>query len=120
LAGLHSYFCQNRIVLKNLFLFAVLLCLYVSCNTSSGKGKPEDDSLQYYPPTPGKLDKEDFRSYYRQLSSFFDTGLLKSGFNGGILIAKDGNIIYEKMILLPAILLFILLQPAKHLQPSLY
>ena len=82
--------------MKNLFLFAVLLCLYVSCNTSSGKGKPEDDSLQYYPPTPGKLDKEDFRSYYRQLSSFFDTGLLKSGFNGGILIAKDGNIIYEK------------------------
>lgn len=34
--------------------------------------------------------------YYRKLSSFFDTSLLGSEFNGGILIAKDGNIIYEK------------------------
>ncbi|MEO5946983.1 MAG: serine hydrolase domain-containing protein [Chitinophagaceae bacterium] len=82
--------------MKNLFLFAVLLCLCVSCNTSSGKGKPENDSLQYYPPTPGALDKDEFRTYFRQLSSFFDTSLLQSGFNGGILIAKNGNIIYEK------------------------
>ncbi len=72
------------------------MCLYVSCNTSSGKEKPADDSLQYYPPTPGVLDKEEFRSWYRQLSSFFDSNLLKTGFNGGILIAKNGNIVYEK------------------------
>lgn len=82
--------------MKNLFLFAVLLCLYVSCNTSSGKEKTEDDSLQYYPPTPKALDKEAYRIWYRQLSNFFDTNLLKTGFNGGILIAKNGNIIYEK------------------------
>ncbi len=41
------------------------------------------------------MDKEEFRSYYRQLNTFFDTTLLKTGFNGGILIAKEGNIIYE-------------------------
>lgn len=68
----------------------------ISCNSSSKDKKTEDDSLQYYPPTPQKLGKEEFRNYYRQLSSFLDTALLRQNFNGGILIAKDGEIIYEK------------------------
>lgn len=60
------------------------------------KKKPEDDSLQYYPVTPQKMDQREFREYYRRLSEFFDTSLLQSGFNGGVLVAKDGNILYEK------------------------
>lgn len=75
------------------FLFAVLI---VACNSSSEDKKPEDDSLQYYPPTPQKLSKEEFRNYYRQISVFLDTNLLNKGFSGGILIAKDGDVIYEK------------------------
>ncbi len=55
-----------------------------------------EDSLQYYPPTPEALSKDEFRNYFRQLSSFFDTTLLDKGFNGGILIAKNGSVIYEK------------------------
>ncbi len=72
-----------------------MLCYFTACNTSSENEQIEDDSLQYYPPTPKTLSKEEFRSYYRLLSTFFDTTLLKTGFNGGILIAKNGNIIYE-------------------------
>lgn len=60
------------------------------------KKKPEDDSLQYYPVTPQKMDQREFREYYRRLSEFFDTSLLQSGFNGSVLVAKDGNILYEK------------------------
>jgi CubicO group peptidase (beta-lactamase class C family) len=71
-----------------------------SCNTSSGNNTPvttkKDDSLQYYPPTPAKLDQQQFRRYYRELSRYFDSTLLRHGFNGGILIAKDGAVIYEK------------------------
>ncbi len=51
-----------------------------------------------YPPTPTKIDQQEFRLYYRQLSDFFDTTLLKKGFNGGILIAKNGAVIYEKYV----------------------
>lgn len=76
----------------SLFLLAVLF----ACNSSSPDKKPEDDSLQYYPPTPNKLGKEEFRNYYRQLSQFFDTTLLNKGFSGGILIAKEGEVLYEK------------------------
>ncbi len=82
--------------MKNLLLIITLIGLFIACNTSSGKEKPEDDSLQYYPPTPGEIDQQTFRSYYRRLSAFFDTSLLQSGFNGGILIALNGNVLYEK------------------------
>jgi len=75
------------------FLFFVVI---LSCNQTSRNKKLADDSLQYYPPTPQKLDKEEFRHYYRLISSFFDTTLLDKGFNGGILIAKNGNVIFEK------------------------
>lgn len=81
-----------KTVVSLLFLIAV----FFACNSSSQNAKLVDDSLQYYPPTPQKLDKDTFRNYYRQLSTFFDTGLLKNNFNGGILIAKNGEVIYEK------------------------
>jgi len=82
--------------LKTIVSFLLLAVLIIACNSSSRNKKPEADSLQYYPPTPQKLSKEEFRNYYRQLSAFLDTGLLNTGFNGGILIAKDGDVIYEK------------------------
>ena len=69
--------------------------LFLNCNLSANK-KDTDDSLQYYPPTPAVLDKNEFRRLYRELSEFFDTSLLNTGFNGGILIAKNGAVIYEK------------------------
>lgn len=52
--------------------------------------------MQYYPMTPQKMEQQEFRQYYRRLSEFFDTSLLRSGFNGGVLVAKNGNILYEK------------------------
>ena len=74
----------------------ILAVLFYGCLNSSGNNETAEDSVQYYPPTPGQLDKQQFRHYYRVLSSFFDSNLLHNNFNGGILIAKDGSIVYEK------------------------
>lgn len=52
--------------------------------------------LHYYPPTPEKIDQMEFRQYSRRLSEFFDTTLLNTGFNGSILVARNGEILYEK------------------------
>jgi CubicO group peptidase (beta-lactamase class C family) len=82
--------------LKTILSLTILLVVFFACNSTSVKKKPEDDSLQYYPVTPQKMDQREFREYYRQLSEFFDTSLLQSGFNGSVLVAKDGNILYEK------------------------
>ncbi len=76
---------------------AIALCvLLICCNSTSGEKVPADDSMEYYPPTPQELDRNEFRLYYRQLSDFFDTTLLNKNFNGSILVAKNGSVIYEK------------------------
>lgn len=83
--------------MKAIITILLTVVLFAGCRSSSGDKKVADDSLQYYPPTPGTLDKHTFREYYRELSSFLDTTLLQNqNFNGGILIAKDGAVIYEK------------------------
>lgn len=90
-------FVSNQIPLLKTSAWLLLLALLLErCNSSSGYKKDTDDSLQYYPPAPAALDKQQFREYYRQLNSFFDTTLLNKGFNGGILVAKDGAVLYEK------------------------
>jgi CubicO group peptidase (beta-lactamase class C family) len=69
-----------------------------SCNTTSGRTAnaiTKEDSLEYYPPTPVQLDQKQFRNYYRILSRYFDSTLLRRNFNGGILVAKEGQIVYE-------------------------
>ncbi|HEX7844297.1 MAG TPA: serine hydrolase domain-containing protein [Chitinophagaceae bacterium] len=76
----------------------VILTIVWSCNFSSSKEKDSTNSLNYSPPTPGKLDPESFRNYNRSLSSLMDSSLLRSGFNGAILIAKDGEVLYEKYV----------------------
>ncbi|HET6995652.1 MAG TPA: serine hydrolase domain-containing protein [Chitinophagaceae bacterium] len=87
--------------MKTIVCVFVLMITGCSCNDSSGNSVPrtaviKEDSLDYYPPTPGKITRDEFRYYYRELARYFDSTLLKKGFNGGILIAKDGNIIYEQ------------------------
>ena len=83
--------------MKNKLPFSVLLVLLCGCTLFSGEKKPpKDDSLSYYPPTPGKLNQNQFRIYYRQISWIIDSTLQTRNFNGGILVAKDGNILYEK------------------------
>lgn len=83
--------------MKNLGWILILL-LGWSCNSTSGNGAvvTKEDSLEYYPPTPVTLDKQLFRKYYRELTRFFDSELLNRGFNGAILVAKDGSVVYEK------------------------
>jgi CubicO group peptidase (beta-lactamase class C family) len=70
----------------------------ITCTVSSGGKKAIDDSLQYYPPTPVAMDQNSFRNYYRTISGFFDSTLLRTAFNGGILVAKDGVVLYEKYV----------------------
>jgi CubicO group peptidase (beta-lactamase class C family) len=81
--------------LKKTFYFLLLGAFFLNCNLSGNK-KDSDDSLQYYPPTPAEIDKNEFRQYYRICSDFFDSSLLDKGFSGGLLVAKNGAVIFEK------------------------
>jgi CubicO group peptidase (beta-lactamase class C family) len=76
------------------WILATVIFLY-ACGSVSAPEMAEEDSLSYYPPTPQQISKSDFRKLFRSVKGFYDTTLLRTGFNGGFLVAKGGKIIYE-------------------------
>jgi CubicO group peptidase (beta-lactamase class C family) len=93
-----AIFIKNESLVKTIFYAIVFVAVIYGCNDASSNGETvhTEDSLQYYPPTPQQIDKQEFRQYHRVLSAFFDSMLIGRGFNGSILVAKNGSIIYEK------------------------
>jgi CubicO group peptidase (beta-lactamase class C family) len=83
---------------KTIIPVLAILCVVTACN----QGVKSQDTVLSAPSlintAPSTtLSKEKLRHYNNACSSFFDSLLLKRGaFNGSILVAKDGNIVYEK------------------------
>ena len=88
-------------LLKTAICTILLSVIMISCDLYSGEKeevKKVEDSLDYYPPTPSALPQSEFRKYHRELSAYFEQKLIGRGFNGSILVAKEGNILYEKYV----------------------
>lgn len=54
------------------------------------------DAIIYQAPAPGTLSEEELRHYQDLVSHLMDSCLLQGSFNGSILVAKQGVVIYEK------------------------
>lgn len=78
----------------NFRILATVIFLY-ACGSVTAPEAATEDSLEYYPPTPKKISTSEFRELFRNAKDFYDTTLLRTGFNGGFLVAKGGNIVYE-------------------------
>lgn len=78
----------------NFRILATVIFLY-ACGSVTAPEAVTEDSLEYYPPTPQKISKSEFRELFRTAKDFYDTTLLRTGFNGGFLVAKGGNIVFE-------------------------
>lgn len=75
------------------------MILLVSCTLnehSKTDAKPPNPQITYKINEPKALDKNEYDRIYRACKMFYDTTLLPSGFNGGIIVAKGGNIVFEK------------------------
>lgn len=83
---------------KNLLIILIPAILFSACSSVSNDRiqTPGVDTVLYNAPQPGKLSHEDFNRYHSALQSFYDTFLVAHGFNGSILVAKKGEIIFEK------------------------
>jgi CubicO group peptidase (beta-lactamase class C family) len=85
--------------MKPIIFFAatfVLFSIISSCGSSAIKVKPEHkDSTGYVEPVAGNLPKEEFDRYHDEIQDFYEKKLLRTGFNGGILVAKKGQILFE-------------------------
>ena len=81
-------------------LYSIGFTLVIGCHATAEKSNSQP---QEYASTPTPtivfqpLGKEDSTRYYNAVKGFFEKSLLNNRtFNGGILIAKGGSIIYEE------------------------
>jgi CubicO group peptidase (beta-lactamase class C family) len=85
-------------LLKTILPSIAVLCLFTACNESSGEKQAATtlaDSL--IRPMTTAISKKELKYYNAECSAFFDSLLLRRGsFNGSILVAKDGAVVYEK------------------------
>ena len=76
-----------------IFLSAVVIS---SCNSANSKKLTSvKDSLPIIIPAPTALSEEEITAYNAGCAKWYDSSLKLSGFNGGILVAKNGNIVFE-------------------------
>ena len=80
------------------FIFSVffLSVLISGCGSSAKKTEPHKlDSVDVIAPEPGYISPEDFVRFHDGVKEYYENKLVKGGFNGGILVAKNGRVIFE-------------------------
>lgn len=84
---------MKRFILPSILLLFIFLCFGCKSNSQESAHGKMDDTISE---PVDKLDVNELKRYKNQLQLLFDTGLITKNFNGGILVAKGGNILYEK------------------------
>lgn len=87
-------FAKNRSV-RFLYILSGILLFGAGCGGSSeGKRAKGKDAAQVYAAHFPKLKKAEQERYHNEVSAFLQP-LIRSGFSGSILVAKNGTIVYE-------------------------
>ena len=80
--------------------FTFIFCSLLSCSENDKNEKSttavEEKKITYNIAAPTPLDQKEQQRIFDAVKLFYDTTLAPSGFNGGFLVAKGGNIIFEK------------------------
>ena len=84
--------------MKYILSVLTIVWLLAGCRGNSTSKSNPDDSLTLGNINPAAIDSQTYNRYYPVLDHFFDSLLIKRGFNGGILVAKNGQILYEKYV----------------------
>lgn len=81
---------------RYLWIIFFLPCWFQSCSFSTGKDARHSDSAFIDLPGPLKISAAELTRCRKACADWYDSSLKKRGFNGGILVAKKGNIILEE------------------------
>ena len=84
--------------MKTAVTFLLTIYILKACtNTNSNAGTTtEIDTATVRPGTAPALSKSEIATYHRVAESFYEKALDRPSFNGSFLVAKNGEIIYEK------------------------
>lgn len=87
----------QKITLACLFIFL----FNISCKQKDAKEKEtasvSENSIQLIKfPKPSELPESEKNRFINEISAWYEASLANSNFNGGILVAKGGNILFEK------------------------
>jgi CubicO group peptidase (beta-lactamase class C family) len=80
------------------FILLFYAIFNTGCNPSHTVDKiPGSDSVQTITlPLPGKISSAEAERIRHACQAWYDSVLMQKGFNGGMLVAKEGNILFEK------------------------
>jgi CubicO group peptidase (beta-lactamase class C family) len=81
---------------KFISILSFFSLIFSACHSDANQPKPiTKDSIGYIAPVPGDISPSDFNRYYNGVKDFYENKLVARGFNGGILVAKKGHVIFE-------------------------
>jgi CubicO group peptidase (beta-lactamase class C family) len=69
--------------------------LAAGCNSISQPKPVVKDSVRHDLPVSGQLSAKEYTYYHQLVSHYFDSALLTRNFNGTVLVAKNGVIVFE-------------------------
>ena len=82
-------------LVKNAISLLALVALVFACKQKNEKdGISPDSSVNSYPAVASTLSPAELRHYKTAANKFFDSMLGRGNFNGSVLVAKNGKIIY--------------------------
>ena len=84
--------------MKTVVLLFSLAAIIVSCKQSKNQDKPISVKAAYIAPPPPTLSEAEKAKYEALAKNYFDNFLQHTAYNGGILIAKNGVVVYEKYV----------------------
>ncbi len=83
---------------NKIFLLLLYVIFFTACSQNNRKTASitPQKTVTYTIPAPLPISNQDRQRIIHDTQLFYDTTLSQSGFNGGIIVAKGGNIIFEK------------------------
>lgn len=85
--------------MKNLFISSLVVFLLSGCFATADKRIVQKAKKETVPDSAGantSLSQAEINKFYKLSESFYDMYLRRSGFNGAMLVARKGQIVYEK------------------------
>lgn len=86
---------KKKFLVKNLFIIVFVAAIY-GCNGQASTRDRKNDMIAAPPVTTSSLSSIELRHYRTEVEAFVDSAFGHRPFNGSILVAKNGEVIFEK------------------------